>query len=182
MQAIFSPASLSDIAALITLINRAYRGPAGKQGWTTEADLLSGRRTDSANLLRLLTEPNSVILTAKQQHNLLACVHLQHSGQLAQFSMFAVEPALQNQGLGKQLLATAETTAQQLWSVDSFIMWVISRRSELLAFYVRRGYCRTGVSQSFPADSDLWQAKVADLRLELLEKTAIKLQNGLNPA
>jgi hypothetical protein len=49
-------------------------------------------------------------------------------------------------------------------------MTVISCRNELLAFYERRGYRRTGVSKAFPVNPELWLPKVADLRLEMLEK------------
>jgi len=42
--------------------------------------------------------------------------------------------------------------------------------TELIAFYERRGYRRTGVSKTFPVNPELWMPKVADLRLEILEK------------
>ena len=41
----------ADIDALVALVDSAYRGDASKQGWTTEADLLDGRRID-ADVLR----------------------------------------------------------------------------------------------------------------------------------
>jgi len=49
-------------------------------------------------------------------------------------------------------------------------MTVIACRKELIAFYERRGYRRTGVNKEFPVNPELWTAKVADLRLEILEK------------
>ena len=36
----------TDIPALDKLVNSAYRGDSSKKGWTTEADLLDGSRTD----------------------------------------------------------------------------------------------------------------------------------------
>jgi hypothetical protein len=49
-------------------------------------------------------------------------------------------------------------------------MSVIACRNELIAFYQRRGYRRTGVSKAFPVNPELWTPKVAELRLEILEK------------
>ncbi|MCW3089685.1 MAG: hypothetical protein JWP81_754 [Ferruginibacter sp.] len=37
----------NDIEELVQLVNSAYRGESSKKGWTTEADLLDGIRTDT---------------------------------------------------------------------------------------------------------------------------------------
>jgi hypothetical protein len=52
-------------------------------------------------------------------------------------------------------------------------MYVIPNRVELIAFYERQAYIRTGLMVDFPENPRLWQPKVADLRLEVLEKTLI---------
>ena len=41
----FRTAESSDTPTIVELVNSAYRGDSGKQGWTTEADLLDGQRT-----------------------------------------------------------------------------------------------------------------------------------------
>ena len=46
----------SDVAALHRLIESAYRGDSAKAGWTHEADLLGGQRTDEAELLDILAD------------------------------------------------------------------------------------------------------------------------------
>ena len=84
--------------------------------------------------------------------------------------MLAVNPQWQGCGIGKALLQAAEVAAQQTWSANRLMMSVISCRHELIAFYERRGYQRTGISREFPVNSPLWSAKVSDLRLEILEK------------
>ena len=44
------PATAADIPALHALIESAYRGEVSRAGWTTEADLLDGQRTDPDDL------------------------------------------------------------------------------------------------------------------------------------
>jgi len=53
-------------------------------------------------------------------------------------------------------------------------MHVITLRHELIAFYERRGYQRTGLLSDFPVNPALWQAKLAGLKLEALEKSILK--------
>jgi ribosomal protein S18 acetylase RimI-like enzyme len=170
----FAKANISDAPRLAAFINSAYRGECSTLGWTSEAHLLSGARTDTADILKLLADDNSMLVMCKSAMDLIGSVHLHYSGNQVQIGMLAVDPKLQGRGIGKQLLQAAENMAQQVWSVQRFVMNVITCRLELLAFYERRGYRRTGITQAFPVNPALWQAKVADLRLELLEKN-IKL-------
>ncbi|CAM5534531.1 hypothetical protein SANTM175S_00943 [Streptomyces antimycoticus] len=58
--------------------------------------------------------------------------------------MFAVSPALQGAGLGKTIIAEAERQARETWGVREMHMTVISVREDLIAWYERRGYRRTG--------------------------------------
>lgn len=166
----FCQADKRDAAEMTALINSAYRGESSRKGWTTEADLLEGRRTDMNEILRLLAEDNSLFILCKLDSTIQASVHLQNTRDGVHIGMLAVNPAQQGRGIGKALLQAAEMTAQQTWLVNRFVMSVISCRHELIAFYERCGYQRTGISKQFPVNPSLWTAKVADLRLELLEK------------
>lgn len=170
LELIFSRAETADTEQLVTLINSAYRGESSRQGWTTEADLLDGRRTDSDEILSLLADDDSMIVLCKAGEALVGSVHLQRTGEQVWIGMLAVSPRLQGGGIGKQLLQAAEQAACQAWPVSRFGMSVIACREELIAFYQRRGYRRTGASKAFPVNPALWTPKVADLRLELLEK------------
>jgi len=42
----FRTAAASDVPQIVALVESAYRGEASRVGWTTEADLLQGQRTD----------------------------------------------------------------------------------------------------------------------------------------
>ena len=161
---------------IAALVNMAYRGESSKQGWTTEADLLAGRRTDTEEILHLITTEDSMFLLCRAEAELIGSVHLQKLNDRVCLGMFAVRPLLQGRGVGKQLLLAAEQVAQETWAVDKAIMSVIACRMELIAFYRRRGYRRIGVSEPFPVNPRLWTPKVADLRLELLEKVLLRGQ------
>lgn len=163
-------AEKQDAEQITALANAAYRGESSKQGWTTEADLLAGRRTETEEILRLIATDDSMFLLCKDAAELVGSVHLQKQADLVCLGMLAVRPSLQGRGVGKQLLLAAELAALETWGVGKSVMTVIACRHELIAFYQRRGYRRTGVSKAFPVNPELWTPKVADLRLEILEK------------
>ncbi len=173
----FRKAQPTDAERIAALVNSAYRGEHSKQGWTTEAELLDGRRTDAQEVLQRINRPGSIILLCLQGAEILGSVHIEQAGDHADLGMFVVEPGLQGQGVGKRLLALAEQTAQQEWAARKMVMYVITLRHELIAFYQRRGYRRTGVFKPFPVNPEVWTPKVSGLQLEVLEKDLIDAAN-----
>ncbi|MEY4719108.1 MAG: hypothetical protein RL563_1726 [Pseudomonadota bacterium] len=160
----------ADAGTITTLVNAAYRGESSRQGWTTEADLLDGLRTSTEAITSLLNQDDKLILIAKADETLLGTILMLRSDPQVELSLFAVNPRYQNQGIGKQLLTFAEETAIQHWAVQQAIMAVIPCRSELIAFYQRRGYRLTGQNKPFPTNPVLWTPKVDSLSLTLLVK------------
>jgi N-acetylglutamate synthase-like GNAT family acetyltransferase len=159
-------ATTADVAAVVALVESAYRGDTSRQGWTTEADLLDGRRTDEDEVREVLPH----LLLAERDGQLVGCCTLVPKGDLAYFGMFAVVPGLQGGGTGSALLAEAEqrARAQGLRAVE---MTVLSARDELIAFYERRGYARTGEGRPFPhGDERFGRPRRADLEFVVLEK------------
>lgn len=171
LQLLFRPAEVTDSASIAALVNAAYRGDTSRQGWTTEADLLEGLRTTTEEVRNVISSQHSIILTGINDGEIVASVCIENDADAAHIGMFVVNPAMQGSGLGKQLLTYAESYARQNWGVKKFLMHVISVRHELIDFYVRRGYRRTGKLRPFPVNPAMWQPKMADLQLELLEKT-----------
>jgi GNAT superfamily N-acetyltransferase len=165
----FTHAEPNDIPALTSLLNRSYRGDSSRAGWTTEADLLSGKRIDEAGLFQLLDDPESAILIARSGETILATIHAHREGDTVHFGLFAVEPTSQESGIGKALLSYAESEAHQRWGINTAVMEVITQRSELIEYYERRGYIRTGEMIAFP-ESDLWDKHVDFLELAVLSK------------
>ncbi|HSR64005.1 MAG TPA: GNAT family N-acetyltransferase [Xanthomonadaceae bacterium] len=171
----FRAACEDDIPAIVALVESAYRGDASRAGWTTEADLLDGRRTGADDVGACIRRPGSVILLAERacDHGLelLACAHVAGEDRAGYFGMFSVRPTLQGAGIGKALLAEAERLARDAWKLPAMRMTVIDVREELIAFYERRGYRRTGITRPFPyGDERFGLPKRQDLRFEVLEK------------
>lgn len=168
----FRPAAHGDIPALVALVTSAYRGDVSRQGWTTEADMLDGQRIDPEVLRHDIERPRSRIIIAERGGLLLACAHVAEEDGAGYFGMFSVRPNLQGEGLGKALLAEAERVAGEDWGLPVMRMTVIDIRDELIAFYERRGYGRTGIKKPFPyGDERYGIPKRDDLRFEVLEKT-----------
>ncbi|MEI5100785.1 GNAT family N-acetyltransferase [Streptomyces sp. PmtG] len=167
----FRDATEADADALVALIESAYRGDDSRVGWTTEADILQGQRTDRAGVAAVINAPGSRLLAVESGGRLVACCQLEHRGEHAYFGMFAVSPALQGAGLGKVIMAEAERTARTAWGVREMHMTVISVREELIAWYERRGYRRTGKMTPFPyGDERFGVPQRDDLQFELLVK------------
>lgn len=167
----FRAATPADIPALVALVTSAYRGEASKQGWTTEADMLDGQRIDPEVLRRDIERSRSRIVVAERGGEPLACAHVAEEDGAGYFGMFSVRPDLQGSGMGKTLLAEAERIAREEWTLPAMRMTVIDIRDELIAFYERRGYARTGIKKPFPyGDERFGIPKRDDLRFEILEK------------
>ncbi|WP_446664772.1 GNAT family N-acetyltransferase [Flexivirga sp. B27] len=171
----FREAIAADVPAIVTLVESAYRGDTSRAGWTTEADLLHGRRTDEGLVSEILDAPNSVLVVAvgagHPADHIVACCQLEKRADRAYFGLFAVSPSAQGSGIGKQLIAYAEAYAAQQWSSTRMEMTVIRQRADLIAFYERRGYRDTGIRSPFPyGDERFGTPQRDDLEFTLLEK------------
>jgi ribosomal protein S18 acetylase RimI-like enzyme len=160
-----------DVDAIVGLVTSAYRGEASRAGWTTEADLLDGNRIDPGVLRGDIAREHSRVLLASRAGELVACAHVAIEDGAGYFGMFAVRPVLQGGGVGKAVLAEAERVVRDDWGLPVMRMTVIDVREELMAWYERRGYHRTGIKKPFPAvDPRFGIPKRDDLRFEVLEK------------
>jgi len=166
-------ARLEDAPSIVALVNSAYRGDSSRAGWTTEADLLGGQRTDEAAIRDFIAgAPQQRMLVHEYADGALhACVQLQNRGDYAYLGMLTIRPTLQAAGLGRELLAAAEHDVRTHWGISRMVMTVIEQRGELIAWYERRGYARTGETAEFPyGDPRFGEPKRPDLRFAVLAK------------
>ncbi len=172
----FRSATSSDIPALHALIESAYRGESAKRGWTHEADLLGGQRTDAETLSAILADAEQTLIVAQAENGAMhGCVLVvdegEHAGRrVAYLGMLTVRPDLQSAGLGRQLIAAAEDYARS-FGAAVMEMTVIKQRRELIEWYIRRGYRVTGREEPFPLDDPRFGLpKRRDLAFAVLDK------------
>jgi ribosomal protein S18 acetylase RimI-like enzyme len=166
-----TPATPADIPALVPLVNAAYRGQGedSPKGWTSESHLISGARTNAAGIAEILQNPDSVILKCIAKNGtLLGCVHLEKQEEKLYLGMLSVWPQAQGEGIGKHLLSAATDYAATS-NCKKIHITVISARPELIAWYERHGYQRTGEIQSFH-HGEKFGIQKQPLELVVLEK------------
>lgn len=167
---IILPATTEDVPALVALVNSGYRGDSSRQGWTTEADLLGGIRIDEESMTDLIKAPGSAVLKATDATGAIhGCVHLQDAEKALYLGMLTVSPALQNAGIGRELMLAAESFAQRK-DFSAITMTVISVREELIAWYQRRGYADTGERKPFPMNDPRFGLPKQPLEFIVMEK------------
>lgn len=177
----FRLAGADDVPSVVELVQSAYRGETSRAGWTTEAHLLDGQRTDAAAVRDLLVRPDSYVILAVAAAvasdapptgpgPILGTCHLERVGPTtAYFGMFAVRPDLQAQGLGRSLLYRAASTAAG-WGCSVLRMTVLDQRQDLIAWYGRLGFRPTGETEPFPyGDERFGRPRRNDLQFVVLE-------------
>lgn len=164
----FRFAEREDAPAIAALIESGYRGDESRRGWTTEADLLEGDRTSVAEIEAYVADPHARFIMAFEGASLVGCALVKNEAGEGYFGMFAVKPACQGGGHGKQILSHAERKIRDLWNCTRIAMTVISIREDLIAYYERRGYKRTG-TEPFPFDREPG-AKRTDFHFVVLTK------------
>ena len=161
----------ADIGALVALMDSAYRGEVSRNGWTSEGDLFIGdKRTDESTISELMKKPTAVFLKhINEVGEIDACVLLNRKENRIYLGMFSVSPTAQGKGLGKKLLAAADDYAREQ-QCSSIFMTVITVRTELIAWYERHGYKKTGRVLPFPVDEKFGIPK-QPLEMMVLEKS-----------
>ena len=172
----FRFAGESDVAAVVGLVESCYRGDPSRRGWTTEADLLDGQRTDAREVIEIVRSPHGRLLLADLPTGATGapagCCQLeQRPDGTAYFGMFAVRPDLQGRGMGDAVRAEAERIAGREWGSHEMRLMVFPQRVALIRWYARRGYHDTGRRVPFPyGDERYGIPKRPDLEFAVLTK------------
>lgn len=162
----------ADIPEIVALVQSAFRGESSRAGWTTEADLLDGQRTDEREIREHLSNPRARFLLAFEGDRLVGSVLIKDEGGHGYGGMLSVSPLAQASGLGSRLLTLAERALVTELGVQDAQMTVIAQRSELIAYYERRGWTVTGERRPFPYGQPRFGApKREDLEFVVLQKS-----------
>jgi ribosomal protein S18 acetylase RimI-like enzyme len=171
----FRAADAGDIDNLAAIIQAAYRGDEGRLGWTTEADLLEGQRTDAGELGDVIGDARRRMLVAERDGIAVGCCQVQcDQDGTAYLSMLAVRPGLQDAGVGRAIVTYAEGIAVEECEAERMRMTVLQPRPELISWYERLGYRRTGETEPFPYDHIRWGIpRIPDLAFIVLVKALV---------
>ena len=162
-----------DVPYIVNLVESVYRGETSKKGWTTEADLLDGQRTDQEMILELMKK--SIFLVAQKDNKIVASVQLEKREGYAYIGMLSVDVNAQNLKLGRRMLDECDQYAHRHWHFKETRITVIERRKELVNWYERRGYKLTGRTEPFHQDPRFGIPKVNDLLLVEMSRAISEL-------
>ena len=175
----YLPIADDEIPAVADLMNRAYRGAGAPSGWSNETQYLAGDRT-TADLLRtdLAAKPAASLLkwVDEATDRLRGSVWLEPINENTWYlGSLAIDPDQQNGGLGRVMLAAAEQWVQQQGG-KRVRMTVVNVRDSLIAWYIRRGYHKTGQTEPFPYGDDRFGKPLRD------DLCFVELMKDLTPA
>ena len=138
------------------LFRSCYRGDSARKGWSNEADLLDGDRTTPEEVAAMIAAPEKRVLLAERDGALVGTVTITDlGGALAYMGLLCIDPDLQAGGLGRALVREVEQLAVCEFGAKRMELIVVDVREELIAWYERRGYTRTGELRPFPLPMDV---------------------------
>lgn len=151
----FRIASTDDAGKLQQLIQDAFRAEDSRESWTADMAINSRFTLDIAHIEKSIADPTSDFLIAfDNAGNTLATIGVsQKESDYARIFMLAVDRRHQQGGLGRQVLAYAEQYCQQTWGVTKLGLDAVSTRLELISWYMRCGYQKTGETRPFPREA-----------------------------
>lgn len=128
-------AAPADAAKITDVINAAFR--------IAEGFFVDGPRISQAEVEQLLEK--GTFLLAEAGDVLNGCVYVELRGERSYLGLLSVNPACQQSGLGSLLMLEAENHCRQRGSRFMDI-YIVNLRTELPAFYQRRGYVENGTT------------------------------------
>lgn len=157
-----------DIEQLTKLINSAYRDQLSRS-WTTEKSFVQGNRITIQQLERDLEQENFQLLIGESEQGLMVgCIGLTFNEDTVEIATFAIDPKVQNSGYGREMLGFAENYVPNHHpDASQFIMYVLDVRVELISYYERRGYYRTGCIEAYPIEAEVGQPLVPIQLIEM---------------
>jgi ribosomal protein S18 acetylase RimI-like enzyme len=127
-------AGKNDVEAIVRLVNTAF---------LVEQFFIERDRTNPEMVAGLMEKGK--FLLAEDRLGLVGCVYVELRGERGYLGMLSVEPARQRMGLGRRLMAAAESYFQDAGCVFSDLL-IVNVRTDLLAMYRHLGYIETGAA------------------------------------
>ena len=98
-----------------------------------------------AEVESLIAAPRSRLLAALDAEAVVGCVLVTPlSGKRSVLGLLGVDQGSRRRGLGARLIAAAERVATESFGADRIELCVLTERKQLVAYYERHGFERTG--------------------------------------
>jgi len=133
-----SGADLTDVEALVRLINSAFR---------VEEPFIEGDRIDAPGVRSYMAKGK--FLVAEDSTGLAACVYVQIDNDGGYLGLLGVDPSRQGTGLGRKMMDAAEGYFREA-GCKTVNLRVISARTPLPSFYRHLGYHESGTAPFAP--------------------------------
>jgi ribosomal protein S18 acetylase RimI-like enzyme len=130
------PARAEDRERLIPLINSAF---------AAAEPFMTGPRTDPERLAKSM-ETGTILLAEDTGGQLLASVYVEVRGERGYAGMLAVDRTLQKSGIGRRMMAEAESFLRAK-GCEVLDITVLSLRPELPSLYRKFGFVATGTEE-----------------------------------
>ncbi|KAJ5802298.1 uncharacterized protein N7503_004748 [Penicillium pulvis] len=153
----FRIATPADAPSIQQLVQSAFRAEDSRKDWTADMALGRSFTISVEDVKTTISKPECAILLAfTKDHDLdvlVASIDMtKRANDHARLSMVAVHQDYQQAGIGRRVLAYAEEYSQQEWGATTSELNALSTRQELIAWYLRRGYQKTGEESPFPTE------------------------------
>ena len=148
----FRIATLDDAPQVQQLIISAFRAHDTRQDWTGDMSLASNFSIPLEVISDQISTPESaIILATDNTGNIAATVTVtKRSDGVGRISWLAVDPNQHRGGVGGQILTHGEEYCRRVWGLENLGLNALVTRKELIAWYIRRGYVKTGETSPFP--------------------------------
>jgi GNAT superfamily N-acetyltransferase len=127
-------AAADDVPRIVALLNAAF---------AMERAFIDRDRTSAAEIAQYLAIGTFFVVDAGDGGALASCMYLEQRGDRLYLGMLAVSPAQQGRGLGRQMMAAAESHAASL-GCRAIDIRIVDRRTELPPFYRSLGFVDNG--------------------------------------
>lgn len=167
----FRIAQPEDAPEIVRLINSALRPQPGKGGWTSEASLVSGERTNLDEVKKIINQASNVFILGLHNDTIVACVHVDGSTpEEAYLGTMAVEPSLQNSGIAKAMGAFTNEYASTKMGAHFLVTQILAPRPELISLSFKYGYQQTGRAFPYKGDQGIGTPKLDKLVMIELQR------------
>jgi ribosomal protein S18 acetylase RimI-like enzyme len=153
-------------------VQSAFRAEDSRPAWTADEKLNSSFSIEVKEILATITNPDTAFLMATDSNAaLVATIGVsKKAADRGRLFMLAVDQRYQRGGVGRQVLAYAEDYFQRTWGITNIGLNALSTRQNLILWYIRRGYRKTGEETPFPREQFKDLALPDDMCFVELEK------------